>query len=174
MKTTCISNFNSFPTCTSSGLPWCPVAGEVEPSLSTRLVPHPKYSLGGGKKPNIHEFHGISTCPSYKRHVLTLQIWAAAISPPAQHFPPATAGQKPPQPRLCYHSAPTSLLDERPGFEERGALTDFQMIFECDWKPRILPECCCCTAHPLAGRTGLDAGITPISQATSPTVRSTL
>ena len=49
MKTTCISNFNSFPTCTSSGLPWCPVAGEVEPSLSTRLVPHPKYSLGGKK-----------------------------------------------------------------------------------------------------------------------------
>ena len=49
MKTTCISNFNSFPTCTSSGLPWCPVAGEVEPSLSTRFVPHPKYSLGGKK-----------------------------------------------------------------------------------------------------------------------------
>ena len=69
--------------------------------LVNSLGPTSKILSWREKKPNIHEFHGISTCPSYiKRHVLTLQIWAAAISPPAQHFPPATAGQKPPQPRI--------------------------------------------------------------------------
>ena len=54
---------------------------------------------------------------------------------PAQ-LPPAAAGQKPPQPVLCYHSALTSLLDETPGGGgKRCPDRYFQMIFQCDWKP---------------------------------------
>ena len=152
MKTTCISNFNSFPTCTSSGLPWCPVAGEVEPSLSTRLVPHPKYSLGGKKTehPRI----------SWNFHLPFLHQETCLNS--------ANLGR-------CYIS-PSPALSTCNCRAKATPAKDFQMIFDCDWKPRIFPDCCCCTAaHPLAVRTSLeDAGITPISQATSPTVRSTL